>query len=86
MARIAGVDLPRDKRVDIALRYIYGIGPTRSAKIVTGTGLDGSTRVRDLSVRLGLRVDKVGDAFGRCQVQLAVEEGAAGEFAGLGQP
>jgi small subunit ribosomal protein S13 len=49
VARIAGVDLPRDKRVDIALRYIYGIGPTRSAKIVTGTGLDGSTRVRDLS-------------------------------------
>lgn len=49
MARIAGVDLPRDKRVDIALRYIYGIGPTRSAKIVTGTGTDGSTRVRDLS-------------------------------------
>ncbi len=49
MARIAGVDLPRDKRVDIALRYIYGIGPTRSAQIVTGAGLDGSTRVRDLS-------------------------------------
>jgi small subunit ribosomal protein S13 len=49
VARIAGVDLPRDKRVDIALRYIYGIGPTRSAKIVIGTGLDGSTRVRDLS-------------------------------------
>ena len=49
MARIAGVDLPRDKRVDIALRYIYGIGPTRSAQIVTGSSLDGSTRVRDLS-------------------------------------
>ena len=49
MARIAGVDLPRDKRVDIALRYIYGLGQTRSAQIVTGTGLDGSTRVRDLS-------------------------------------
>jgi len=49
VARIAGVDLPRDKRVDIALRYIYGIGPTRSAQIVTGAGLDGSTRVRDLS-------------------------------------
>ncbi|OFW77454.1 MAG: 30S ribosomal protein S13 [Actinobacteria bacterium RBG_19FT_COMBO_70_19] len=49
MARIAGVDLPRDKRVDIALRYIYGIGPTRSAQIVTGASLDGSTRVRDLS-------------------------------------
>ena len=49
MARIAGVDLPRDKRVDIALRYIYGIGPTRAYAIVTSTGLDGSTRVRDLS-------------------------------------
>jgi small subunit ribosomal protein S13 len=49
VARIAGVDLPRDKRVDIALRYIYGIGPTRSAQIVTGASLDGSTRVRDLS-------------------------------------
>jgi small subunit ribosomal protein S13 len=43
------VDLPRDKRVDIALRYIYGIGPTRANQIVTSTGLDGGTRVRDLS-------------------------------------
>ena len=49
MARIAGVDLPRDKRVDIALRYIYGIGPTRAYEIVHGAGLDGATRVRDLS-------------------------------------
>ena len=49
MARIAGVDLPRDKRVDVALRYIYGIGPTRSAQIVKGTDVDGATRVRDLS-------------------------------------
>ena len=49
MARIAGVDLPRDKRVDIALRYIYGIGPTRADQIVTSTALDGSTKVRDLS-------------------------------------
>jgi small subunit ribosomal protein S13 len=49
MARIAGVDLPRDKRVDIALRYIYGIGPTRAFQIVAGTGLDGGTKVRDLS-------------------------------------
>jgi small subunit ribosomal protein S13 len=49
MARIAGVDLPRDKRVDIALRYIYGIGPTSAYKIVAGAGLDGSTKVRDLS-------------------------------------
>ncbi|HEY7661113.1 MAG TPA: 30S ribosomal protein S13 [Actinomycetota bacterium] len=49
MARIAGVDLPRDKRVDIALRYIYGIGPTRSFEIVQGTGVEGGTKVRDLS-------------------------------------
>ena len=49
MARIAGVDLPRDKRVDIALRYIYGIGPTRASQIVDATGIDPATRVRDLS-------------------------------------
>jgi small subunit ribosomal protein S13 len=49
VARIAGVDLPRDKRVDIALRYIYGIGPTRSFEIVQGTGVEGGTKVRDLS-------------------------------------
>ena len=49
MARIAGVDLPRDKRLDIALRYIYGIGPTRAYQIIGGTQIDGGTKVRDLS-------------------------------------
>jgi small subunit ribosomal protein S13 len=49
VARIAGVDLPRDKRLDIALRYIYGIGPTRAYEIVSGAGVDGGTKVRDLS-------------------------------------
>lgn len=49
MARIAGVDLPRDKRVDIALRYIYGVGETRGNEIMKGTGIDGGTKVRDLS-------------------------------------
>jgi small subunit ribosomal protein S13 len=49
MARIAGVDLPRDKRLDIALRYIYGIGTTSANQIVSGTGIDGGTKVRDLS-------------------------------------
>jgi small subunit ribosomal protein S13 len=49
MARIAGVDLPRDKRLDIALRYIYGIGATNASKIVEGTNIDGATKVRDLS-------------------------------------
>ncbi len=49
MARIAGVDLPRDKRVDIALTYIYGIGPTKARQTVTGTRIDGGTKVRDLA-------------------------------------
>ena len=49
MARIAGVDLPRDKRVDVALQYIYGIGPTRARQTVIGIGLDGGRKVRDLT-------------------------------------
>jgi small subunit ribosomal protein S13 len=49
VARIAGVDLPRDKRVDIALRYIYGIGATRSLQIVGALSLDGGRKVRDLT-------------------------------------
>ena len=49
MARIAGVDLPREKRVDVALRYIYGIGPTRAFEIVQGTELDGGRKIRDLT-------------------------------------
>jgi small subunit ribosomal protein S13 len=49
MARIAGVDLPREKRVDIALRYIYGIGPTRAFEIVRGVDLDGGRKIRDLT-------------------------------------
>jgi small subunit ribosomal protein S13 len=49
VARIAGVDLPRDKRVDVALQYIYGIGPTRARQTVLGIGLDGGRKVRDLT-------------------------------------
>ncbi|MGF1513098.1 MAG: 30S ribosomal protein S13 [Elainellaceae cyanobacterium] len=49
MARIAGVDLPRDKRVEIGLRYIYGIGPTRSKNILEKTGVNPDTRIKDLS-------------------------------------
>ena len=49
MARIAGVDIPRDKRVDIALSYIYGIGPVSSKSIVQLAGIDPATRVRDLT-------------------------------------
>ncbi len=49
MARIAGVDLPRDKRVEIGLTYIYGIGHSTSKKIVERLGIDRSTRVKDLT-------------------------------------
>jgi small subunit ribosomal protein S13 len=49
MARIAGVDLPRDKRVEIGLTYIYGIGRTRSNEILDLVGIDPDKRVRDLT-------------------------------------
>src|SRR5216117_166515 len=48
MARIAGVDLPRDKRVDIGLTYIYGIGRSGAAQIVKKSGVAAATRVKDL--------------------------------------
>jgi small subunit ribosomal protein S13 len=49
MARIAGVDLPREKRVEIALTYIFGIGKATSQNIISSTGLNKDTRVRDLT-------------------------------------
>jgi len=49
MARIEGIDLPRDKRIEIGLRYIYGIGPTRSRDILRSTGVDPDVRVKDLT-------------------------------------
>ncbi len=49
MARIAGIDLPRDKRVEIGLTYIYGIGLSRSKEILATSGVNPDTRVKDLS-------------------------------------
>ena len=49
MARLAGVDIPRDKRVEVALTYIYGVGRTRSLKTLTDTGIDRNIRVKDLT-------------------------------------
>ncbi len=49
MARISGIDLPREKRVEIGLTYIYGIGLSTSQKILTVTGINPETRVKDLS-------------------------------------
>ncbi|CAL9550636.1 30S ribosomal protein S13 [Streptomyces griseomycini] len=49
MARVSGVDIPRDKRVEIALTYVFGIGRTLSQQTLAATGIDPNTRVRDLS-------------------------------------
>ncbi len=56
MARIAGVDLPRDKRVEIGLTYIVGIGLTRSREILAATGVNPDTRVRDLTEEEASRI------------------------------
>ena len=49
MARISGIDLPREKRIEVALTYIYGIGPARAAKVLETTQIDPNTRVKDLT-------------------------------------
>ena len=49
MARLVGVDLPRDKRIEVGLTYIYGIGATTAKKILAETGVDPDIRVRDIS-------------------------------------
>ncbi len=62
MARIAGVDLPRDKRIEIALTYIFGIGLSTSQKLLTAAGINPDTRTRDLTedevVKLRDLIDK----------------------------
>jgi small subunit ribosomal protein S13 len=64
MARIAGVDLPRQKRVEVALTYIYGIGPTRSNRILGRAGIDPNVRVKDLSEEEASRIAKIIDSEG----------------------
>ncbi|MBA2312074.1 MAG: 30S ribosomal protein S13 [Actinobacteria bacterium] len=64
MARISGVDLPRDKRLDIALTYIYGVGATRAVDTCRGSKVDPSTRVRDLTDEEVVRLrDYIGDSY-----------------------
>ena len=67
MARIAGVDLPREKRVEIGLTYIFGIGRTTSNKILAQAGIDGNTRVRDLTDE---EVDKIRAAMEELDVMV----------------
>jgi small subunit ribosomal protein S13 len=64
MARISGVDLPRQKRVEIALTYIYGIGVSRSNKILEKARIDPSVRVKDLSEEETSRIAKIIDSEG----------------------
>jgi small subunit ribosomal protein S13 len=61
MARIAGVDIPRDKRVDISLRYIYGIGPTGARHILAQSQVNPDTKVRDLTDQEVTRIREVID-------------------------
>ena len=61
MARIAGVDIPRNKRVEVALTYIYGIGPTSAKQIVTKTNVDPDTRVNNLTEEEVNRIREVVD-------------------------
>lgn len=73
MARIAGVDLPRTKRIDIGLQYIYGIGPTRSKRILGEAGIAPEVKVQDLSEEEVSRISKVIDAAGRVEGDLRKE-------------
>ncbi|HHY46315.1 MAG TPA: 30S ribosomal protein S13 [Firmicutes bacterium] len=76
MARIAGVDLPRDKRVEVALTYIYGIGLTTSRKILEQTGVNPDTRVRDLTEEEITRLRDVIDRNYKVEGDLRSEEAA----------
>lgn len=63
MARISGVDLPNEKRVDIALRYLYGIGPTNAKKILDAARVDFATRVKNLTEDEVLRIQRMVDSY-----------------------
>ena len=74
MARIAGVDLPRDKRVEIGLTYIYGIGLTLSKEILAKTGINPDTRVRDLTEEEVAKIREVLDSDYKVEGDLRREE------------
>ncbi|HHV07083.1 MAG TPA: 30S ribosomal protein S13 [Firmicutes bacterium] len=64
MARIAGVDLPRDKRIEVALTYVYGIGRSSAQKILARTNIDPSTLVRDLTEEEASRLrEEIGNNY-----------------------
>ncbi|MCK4831470.1 MAG: 30S ribosomal protein S13 [Anaerolineales bacterium] len=73
MARIAGIDLPRNKRVEIGLMYIYGIGRSRSVEILAKAGVDSDTRVKDLVESEVARIREVIDREYRVEGDLRRE-------------
>ena len=73
MARIAGIDLPRTKRVEVGLTYIYGIGRTRSAVILKDAGVSPDIRVKDLSEEDVRKISRVIDEQGRVEGDLRKE-------------
>ena len=70
MARIAGIDLPRQKRVEVGLTYIYGIGVARSNRILQKVGIDPNVRVKDLSEEEVSKIAKVLDGEGNIEGDL----------------
>lgn len=73
MARISGIDLPRDKQIETALTYIYGIGPTSAKRILEVAGIDPTTRVRELSETDASRLREVIEADYRVEGDLRRE-------------
>lgn len=73
MARIAGVDLPRTKRVEVGLTYIYGIGPTRSSKVLAEAGVSPDIRVKDLSEEEVRKISRVLEDVGGVEGDLRKE-------------
>ncbi len=73
MARIAGVDLPRSKRVEVGLTYIFGIGPARSAEILDAAGVNADTRVKDLTEEEVRQIGRAIEEYGRVEGDLRKE-------------
>ncbi|MFI5981274.1 30S ribosomal protein S13 [Streptomyces sp. NPDC051555] len=73
MARVSGVDIPREKRVEIALTYVFGVGRTRSKEILEATGVNPDTRVRDLAEEDLVKIREYVDANLRTEGDLRRE-------------
>ena len=73
MARIAGVDLPRTKRIEVGLTYIFGIGPARATAVLDASGVSSDTRVKDLSEDDVRQISRVIEEQGRVEGDLRKE-------------